>query len=229
MKKPERKTSRDRFEENYIPVRYTDPRSNREKIRYLYYGPWYLYQSGEGDGARIRLFCGAAYLMALVLFCGAAVLPVELNREWPAIGLGGLVLCCFIMEFMPLVKLMYASGRITRITYEDTEKGIQFFAVARILFAIAGGVWGTVRAAALHASALAVLVPAAFFLVGGLAFAEVKSYGRLGFTTEENDTLKRLEKGELTIRAGEEEVPAESVEPVLRAVLREKQEEKPRD
>jgi hypothetical protein len=194
MEKPQKKTLRDRFEENYIPVKVLSPDTKKTKVEYVYYGPWYIWNLPAGKLRGIKIFCGLSYLVALIVFCASITMQTYLVHNRVMIGVSALTFCCFIMEISPVMQFVTAKKKVTKLRYDDVSRGFNFFTMARALLSVIGAIAGGIFILSGSYPTTGVWIVLGFTVSAVLAFAASICYGKIPFTTEDNDAIKQLEK-----------------------------------
>lgn len=194
MDKP--KSLRSRFEDNYTPVIVPAHNKRGTKVKYIYYAPWYVWDLPTIEFQKRKVCICMVSVFSFVLFCLSISIPCPVNSEKSVFLVSSLALCCYVMEGAALVQFLPSSNRTTKLKYEQISRGLDLFPALRAFFMAAALVLSLVFL--LHKGFFAGnLIVTASYLGGTLlAWAERVCYKKIPFTTEKNDTLKRIEQAE---------------------------------
>lgn len=167
-----------------MPV--SEPKSNRKgfKIRYVYYGPWYIWKADRLKRNKI-LIAAACALSALFFLLGNVTGPYA-NRS-AFVGLpANLSLAVFVFELLGVIQFCAAKKKVTKPEYQDINMKLRaatLIRAAMLLVAVIGCVVTTIT----NRLAWSELSSALGYLLSALCsvFIYVR-YKNIPFHTEKN-------------------------------------------
>ncbi len=122
MKKPWDKKPWDSFEKNYVAVEKTDPVTGKKKIRYEYYGPWFVCKNGKDALNRAKRGAGIALLVNVVASLWAGVQDSVLNQSGLTSVPYGLSLAALIFTLVGTACLLASGEKVKRPDYERMHR-----------------------------------------------------------------------------------------------------------
>ena len=189
----ERKTLREKFEDNYMAVPVPADNAQGFKMKYVYYAPWYLWDLPEKELKREKTRLALYSAAGLLAFLLSAAQACALNRS-PVLFLPcALALCCHVMEFSALLQFAAAKRKTTKMTFEEVDRALRF---APLLRGICCGLSAAVCLGALLPgpfSARTAWMAAGLFTAAATAWAVQNRYSRLPVSVEENHSLEEIE------------------------------------
>lgn len=188
------KTPMERFEEDYVAVQ--EPCSNRKgfKVRYVYYGPWYLWKLEPEDHRKVKKRIGTACILGAVLFLISALQYSAVNTSILTSAAGALSLVPFLFEVIGVVHFCTAGERMTRPDYQDINWKLRVAAPMHGALVFVTAVSGLFYSLYTGLTLKAVLISAGYFLASVCIFDIYVTYRQLRFTTKPNEF-----KGENTL------------------------------
>ncbi|MCI5647916.1 MAG: hypothetical protein ACI4EG_15250 [Fusicatenibacter sp.] len=116
------KTLREQFEEDYAAVPYTRENSGKIVIRYVYDGPWYLWELPEKVLKKKKRFLVGLSIADFWLFVAVALLPTGVNT-WSATAIAGSFSLAFqILELFGVICFWLCRYRTTRMSYQYVNR-----------------------------------------------------------------------------------------------------------
>ena len=122
MKKPWNKKPWDSFEKNYVAVENTDPVTGKTKLRYEYYGPWFVCKNGKDALNRAKAGAGIALFVSVAASLWAGVQDSALNQSGLTSVPYGLSLAAMIFTLVGTGCLLASSEKIKRPDYERMHR-----------------------------------------------------------------------------------------------------------
>ena len=187
-----RKTLRSSFEENYTPVVVPADNKRGEKIEYVYYGPWYVWDVSEAEFKKKKILIAALEIVSLLIFIAAASIYDPLNMLHVAFAFTAAAECFHIMELAALVDFLTAKIRTNKLKYQNVSRGFEFFTMLRAMLFAAATFTGILYVIFGNFTLEACIISLSYALCGGMAWYTKKTYKEMEFYTEENDILKKL-------------------------------------
>lgn len=192
-----RRSAYEKFLNEYAAVKYPSDNKDGFKIRYVYYGPWYLWDLPEDRLKQMKRKILILCLLAAAAYIITAALPSVLNGlaavAYPAIFL--LFFVC--MESLGACQFLAAGQKTSRSTFFQVDRRLKYYpmlAAGASFISAAGCLYYIIR----YGMPLSGLMPLAGYTVSGLlSFFAWKSYYGTGFLTEKNDSLKGVELASL--------------------------------
>jgi len=183
----------ERFQEDYVAVKTPCDNKDGFRIDYVYYSPWFLWDLPEDELKKRKHLILAEGLLSLAVYIIAAAIPCWLNAmsvvAFPAL-VSLMVLC---VELFGIGQFYFAKYRTTRFTFEVADRRLKLWpllnAIASAL-AVGGCVWCMLVYGASFEGVTVTLGYTAEMVLSVLIRSQ---YGRIPFTTEKNDTLKKVE------------------------------------
>lgn len=183
----------ERFQEEYLAVKEPCANRNGFRIRYVYYGTWYLWDRPvellrKTKRTVLMEGCAAAAVWVLTAIC-----PSALNRlpfvAFPAIA----SLCALLIALFGIGQFFFAGYRTTRSNFEDADRRIRLY-VTLYLLSTAAAALGSV----VYLLRYGFEIYGAAVLIGNAAqavlAAKIRSqYRTIPTTTERNDTIYHVE------------------------------------
>ena len=122
MKKPWNKKPWDSFEKNYVAVENTDPVTGKTKLRYEYYGPWFVCKNGKDALNRVKAGAGTALFVSVAASLWAGVQDSVLNRSGLTSVPYGLSLAALIFTTVGTACLLMSGEKVKRPDYERMHR-----------------------------------------------------------------------------------------------------------
>lgn len=183
----------ERFQEDYVAVKTPCGNKDGFKIEYAYYSPWFVWDLPEDELKKEKkaiLWQGIASLLVYVL---TASIPCWLNAAgmvaYPA--LASMIFLC--LELFGIGQFWFAKYRTTRFTYEDVHRRLRVYPLLNLAassIAAAACVWYMSVWGFSQAGVIVALGYGAEAVLSGRIHSQ---YRKIPFTTEKNDTLRRVE------------------------------------
>ena len=183
----------ERFQEEYLAVKEPCANRNGFRIRYVYYGTWYLWDRPEEELRKTKRTVLAEATAAAAAWLLTALCPSTLNSlsfvAFPAIA----SLCALLLTLFGVGQFCLAGYRTTRSNFEDADRRMRLYVPLYLLSAAAAALGCLV-----YLLRYGVDLPGAAVLVGNAAQAALAAkiraqYRRLPVTTERNDTIYHVE------------------------------------
>lgn len=179
-----RKTWKERFEENYTAVFKAADNKKGYKAEYIYYAPWYIWDIPK----RKLLFRKVGYFLisalGFALLILALAIPHPLNNSTWIVLSGSILICSYVLEARVLIQFLLAGYYATKMTYEDVSKIMKTVPIVRsVISASLFAVWIDAFARGEGGG----LLPICAFLYGTISeFAIYKSYCAIPVRIEDN-------------------------------------------
>ncbi|MCI8914679.1 hypothetical protein D1646_07495 [Pseudoflavonifractor sp. 60] len=115
------RTLRSTFEENYRAV--PEPSGNRRgfKMRYIYIGPWYIWNLPRERVQTAKRLMGAACIFSILLFFSGAFLNSPLNHDRYVSLTGMLSIAALVFEVFGAAQFCAAREKMTTMDFHDIQ------------------------------------------------------------------------------------------------------------
>lgn len=182
------KSLREQFEEDYEAVPYVAQPGGKVKIRYVYDGPWYIWDIPENLLKSKKQKLTGLSLISLVLFIGTALIPAGLNT-WSLTAIAGIFsLAAHVLELFGVIRFLIVPYQTTRMDYNYINGLLRIVPWIRGICLLAAGVCGIFYMAG-NTFTLPGLAAFAGYLAGAvLAFVLAVQYKNIPFTTKKNES-----------------------------------------
>lgn len=132
MGQTKHKSLREKFEEEYTAT--VEPCDNKQgfKIKYVYYGNWYLWNVPEEQLKALKRKILLLSLLDAVLFILAAALPSDVNAYRLVAFPGIAALLALMLKWIGIFQFLFAKYRTTKSTFEDVGRRIRVWSVIQI-------------------------------------------------------------------------------------------------
>ncbi len=186
------KTLRERFEEDYAPVKVPAAGKGGFKIRYVYYGPWYVWDLEEKKLKKKKQLLAAVSGAGLAVYLLAGLQPSGANSFAGVEAAGILGLCAHVFELSGLFSFLLARYRTSRMTFNQVNGGLLSAPLLRCLF-LGAAAWETVVYMSRNTyDRLTFLVAMGYLACAGGAFFIFYQYKKIPVRTEKNNQLYDL-------------------------------------
>ena len=184
------KTYKARFEENFQAVE--EPCSNKKgfKIRYVYTGPWYVWNLPKERVRAAKWRIGTACVLSAAVFSLGSFMNSFLNHSRYVEFLGMLSVAALVFELFGVVQFCAAKEKMTNMDFDDIKTKMM---IAPLLHALL--LLGTAAAAVCqlirHTVALTdVIVTLCYFFSGLLSLLIFLCYRSLPLRKDKNENAK---------------------------------------
>lgn len=183
----------ERFQEEYLAVKEPCANRNGFRIRYVYYGKWYLWDKPEAELLKTKRMMLLEAIAAAAAWVLTAVCPSGLNSlpfvAFPAIA----SLCALLLMLFGVGQFCLAGYRTTRSNFEDADRRMRLYALLYLLSTAAAAL-----GCLFYQLRYGVDLPGAAVLVGNAVQAALaaqirRQYRNIPVTTERNDTIYHVE------------------------------------
>lgn len=183
-------TYRNRFEENYRAIE--EPSNNKKgfKMRYVYIGPWYVWNVPEARVRTVKRLIGAACIFSVILFGSGSLLESFLNCSRYVELFGILSVAALLYEGIGVIQFCAAKERMTNMDFEDIQNKMT---IAPLLHAVllAGAVAAAVCQLFGRPFGLTdVIVIVCYFLSGLLSLLIFLCYRTMTWRKDRNENAK---------------------------------------
>ena len=186
MKKPWDKKPWDSFEKNYVAVEKTDPVTGKTKIRYEYYGPWFVCKNGKDALNRAKGGAGIALLVNVAASLWAGVQDSALNQSGLTSVPYGLSLAALIFTLVGTACLLASGEKVKRPDYERMHRLLSIAPLVQAVLLLLALIAGLFLLISGRAAARDTWPMAGYFLSGcGAAFTYFV-YRALQYRKEKN-------------------------------------------
>lgn len=177
---------RDTFEENYKAVQ--EPWNNKRgfRIRYVYIGPWYVWNTSPERLHTAKRLIALACVFGCLLYALGAVADSPLNWSRSVALPGTLSLAALVYEVFGVVQFCAAGEKMPNMDFDDIRRKVLAGSLLHALLLVWAALAAVVSLLAAPTLADAV-VPGCFFLsslLSGLIFAYYRS---LPYRKEKNE------------------------------------------
>ncbi len=185
----ERKTFRERFEDNYKAVSVPANNSKGYKIRYVYYKPWHIWDlSGEGLREK-KILLGMLFILGFALYIFAGIQDMGINYD-RVVGIATtLSLCAFLYEALGIIQFCVSNGRTTGQNYDDVTSKIMLSTLAQAVLLYIAATGSVTFMMSKGFSARGVLIAAGYCASASLAMITRRAYKEIPLRTEANLNL----------------------------------------
>ena len=193
MKKPWNKKPWDSFERNYVALEETDPASGKTRIRYAYYGPWFVCKNGKEALNRARGGAGIALIVNVAAALWAGLQDSAMNRSGLTSVPYGLALAALIFTLMGTGCLIFSGEKVKRPDYERMHRLLSAappVQAALMLLAVIAGLYLLISGQAAAREAWPV---AGYCLSGGAAAFTYFLFRALRYRKEKNTDFEFAE------------------------------------
>ena len=165
------------FEKEYEAVPYTDERTGKKKVRYVYRGSWYEAGNEKEQFQMLKGIIGAAGLVNMIVVLWAGLARALVNRTALTALPYGLALAALIFVTIGAALLLFSGSRLKSADHLRIRRMIHIAApleAALLGFAFAAGMIMTAGCLAEN------ILPLAGFLVGACCAAAIRFfYGKI--------------------------------------------------
>lgn len=188
------KTAQQKFEEEYTAAIVPADNKDGFKIRYYYYGLWYIWNLPEHTLKKRKAIAFAEVIGCLLLYVVAFFSGAPINSlglvAYPVL----LSLCGFVLEFIGVCQFVFAHYRTTKSNYKQADRRIRnttaFVFLCMIFAFLAGAIYMLIYSSIMVINLIAI---ACYAGVALLSFLIREQYKDIPFKTEKNDILDHIE------------------------------------
>lgn len=192
MAKDKTKSLRERFEEEYIAT--VEPCNNKKgyRIKYVYYGNWYVWNLPEKQLVKTKVRIGLLALCDILLYTWAAAFPSDLNgyKLVAFTGIGALL--SLVLKLIGIGQFMFAKNKTSRSNFEDAGRRIRAWSVIQIvclLASMAGCIYYLIAYGFyINRLVTTLLYPAD----AAVCYVLYRIYAKIPARVEKNDVLKHV-------------------------------------
>lgn len=168
------------------------PADNKKgfRIRYVYYGPWYMWDESESVIRREKVVYTGTCLLEAVCFLTAATRECALNYHVLVGMFGMLAVAAFVFKAIGVVRFGAARKRMTRPAYQEISGMMKVAGSleAAMLFAASAAGFAVMFIERLPVSVLP--VAAGYLAAASLAVSVCVRFRKLRCVTEPNDVMR---------------------------------------
>lgn len=188
-----KKTFKQRFEENYGAVRVPANNKRGYKVAYIYYKPWYAWGRSEEAVKKAKAFFTMVLALQLLLFFGASLQRDGINFE-ASVGIP-LVFsaCALIFEILGVVQFCAVKNKTTEQNYYDIDKKLRLSTAVYgclLYTAAAGGIYYMINCSF---STMRILITVCYFASATLSLLIREYYKKIPLRTVKNDNFEKYE------------------------------------
>ena len=185
------KTFKERFELNYAAVLVE--KDGKEKIEYVYYAPWYFWDSPTNNLSRDKTKVLLSTIVGIIVFLIVSTRRGEVNAlAWVDI-LVALSVGARIFELMAAIRWKFAKPKVTQPFYKEINGILRIVPLLDACFMLAAAFLGFFFTKRIVAAEMTILVSCGYLLCAVLSFSIRWFYVKLTFHTEKNQALKEHE------------------------------------
>lgn len=167
-----------------MPV--SEPKTNGKgcKIRYVYYGPWYLWNAEKL--VRKKILLAATCVLGAALFVLGNCTGADVNRSAFVGVTANLSIAVFLFELLGVIQFCAAKRRVTKPDYQDINSKLRVATWLRAILLFAAGVC-CVLLTIVRRLEWDQLLPAFGYITSGLCSVFIYArYSRISIYTEKN-------------------------------------------
>ena len=188
------KTAQQKFEEEYTAAIVPADNKDGFKIRYYYYGLWYIWDLPEETLKKRKAVMLAECIASILLYCAAFFIGAPLNSlgivAYPVL----ISLCAFVLEIFGVCQFVFARYRTTKSNFQQADRRIKnpsaIVFLCMVFAVLAGSVNMVIYFSYITLNLIAV---ACYAGVALLSFLIREQYKDISFRTEKNDILDHIE------------------------------------
>ena len=189
MKKPW-----DSFEKNYVAVETLDADSGKTRLRYEYYGPWFVHRGTVAALLKEKWIIGAALAINLLSVIGSGLVDSVLNRVGVTCIPYGLALAALVFTAMGSVLFLVSGRKVKRPEYERMDRILRSAPIIEALLLLCAFLAAIVLALTGKVTGSG-LVPMAGYLTGsGCSFLTWYLFRTLQYRKEKNTEFEYAEE-----------------------------------
>lgn len=183
---------RDKFEANYAAV--WEPSGNRNgfKIRYRYYGPWYVWDLSPTEYRRCKLSFAVAGILRAAVYLFVSTLYADVNMAAYFYAPAALSLIALLFELLGVVQFCIQKEKVTELDMDGIAWKLKIAAPVDAGFLVASILTGLWHLLAVSFTALSVMVILGYGVCAALSFYVFLKYKALPFHTEKNPLRDQL-------------------------------------
>lgn len=184
------KLFRESFEENYIAVEVPCDNKKGFKIRYEYYGPWYLWNLSADAMKRMKISIALCCVVGIFSFFFCAFRDTVMNYRTIVSVPGMLSNAAMLFEVIGVIQFLFSKEKLTRLSYRDIDRKLRIATLLHALLLMAT-VIACIYVWAMESLPFSSALPLFGYLLSGLCSAIIfYLYHRLSFRTEENSIIQ---------------------------------------
>jgi|GEM_PF-982411 len=186
------KSYREQFVEHYIKVE--EPYDNKKgyKTKYVYCGPWYMWNVAPHMLIRKKCTLGVAGAINLFLFILCAVQYADVNRALLVETPATLSVIALIFEALGIVQFCAAKSRITESSFQDIGMKLRIAPLAHALLLFLTAAFGIYYLLYVAFTRVSLFVLTGFVVCAGLSLFIYREYRSLPHRSEKNTIRKEL-------------------------------------
>lgn len=188
------KTAQQKFEEEYTAA--VVPADNKDgfKIRYYYYGLWYIWNLPEKALKKRKAIILVECIASVLLYFIAFIVRAPIN-SLALVAIPILIgLCGFVLEICGVCQFGFARYKTTKSNFKQADGRIKnasaFVFLCCIFAALAGAYYMVVYSGFIAINLIAVI---GYMGIAVLSFFIREQYKDIPFRTEKNDILDHIE------------------------------------
>lgn len=200
--RPQMRTYRDEFEENYQAVTELRGSGRGVRVRYVYTGLWYVWDLPSRRIRGVKVFVGLACALCILLFLAGGLIHSPLNCARYVQLPGTLSIAALVFEAFGAVQFCIAKERMTCMDFRDIRAKLiiaPLLHVGLLLCAVTAAIWQVVRNGLLPGDIIvilcyfcsALLSLAVFFCIRSLSYRTDKNAdANIGLDDREQETVE---------------------------------------
>lgn len=171
------------------------PANNKDgfKIKYVYCGPWYIWDLPQAQLKREKNVIAAEYLGSVAAYVLTAALVRDTNSlalvAFPAI----VAMIALFMETFGILQFRFAAYKTSRSTYTVADRRMRIYPMLLMASAGLASLGAVYYMIGFGFSPDRLGASIGYAIVAALACALWLRYRRIPFTTEKNDTIDHIE------------------------------------
>lgn len=184
------KTYRSTFEENFRAVKEPCGSKKGFRMRYVYIGPWYVWNLPEAGVRTAKRLIGLACGFSAVLFFLGSLVDSFLNYSRYVELTGMLSIAALVFEGFGVVQFCAAKEKMTNVDFDDIRAKMLIAPLLHALLLFATVIAAVCQLAGRGFSAMDGAVPVCYFLSGLLSLLIFLYYRSLPYRKDRNENAK---------------------------------------
>lgn len=185
------RTPQERFEENYMAVDVPANNKRGFRIRYVYYGPWYVWNEPDGVIRREKVVYILACLLEALCFLKAATCECAINYHVLVGAPAMLSMAAFLFKAIGTARFCTAGKRMTHPTYQEISGMMKVAGNLESVLLLATSVASVFVMVNKRLPASVLLVAAGYLAAFVFSVVICVRFNKLKYATEKNEIASR--------------------------------------
>ena len=181
-----------KWEKNYLAV--SEPAGDKPgvKVRYVYIGPWYVYDGPYNKVRTKKIAVCLLSVISLIVFIAAFMTASELSRSKVIMVPAMAALCFHMLEISGALQLILSKEKMDEISFENIDRAFKTFNLFRTILMIVVSVLCLYHMLSGRAGQNDLFTAAGCIAAAAATLAANRIYAGMSYHTEKNEeTLKR--------------------------------------